>query len=44
MRNWLPILRAAKVVAISAALAMTPVACTVLTGFAPVDCEVAFCD
>ena len=44
MRNWLPILRAVKVVAIAAALATTPVACTVLTGFAPVDCEVAFCD
>ena len=44
MREWLTILRAAKVVAIAATLVMAPVACTVLTGFAPVDCEVAFCD
>ena len=44
MRNRLPTLRAVKVLAIFAALVMTPVACTVLTGFTPVDCEVAFCD
>ena len=44
MRSWLSILRAVKVVAIFAALAVAPAACTVLTGFAPVDCEVSFCD
>ena len=44
MRNWLPILRAVKAVVIAAALVMAPAACTVLTGFAPVDCEVSFCD
>ena len=26
------------------AVVAVPSACTVLTGFAPVDCEVAFCD
>lgn len=36
--------RVLKMAAFCMAVAAVPSACTVLTGFAPVDCEVAFCD
>lgn len=36
--------RVLKMAAFCMAVAAVPVACTALTGFAPIDCEVAFCD
>ena len=36
--------RVLKMAAFCMAVAAVPSACTVLTGFAPIDCEVDFCD
>ena len=44
VHKLLPILRILKMTAFCMAVVAVPSACTVLTGFAPVDCEVAFCD
>lgn len=44
VHKLLPILRVLKMTAFCMAVVAVPVACTVLTGYAPVDCEVAFCD